>query len=127
VTLSDTQRRLVRVVTGVVAVIIAVPITLVVAWFVYSRYVIWRYDQPFERVARGDTEEHVIALLGKPHRIATEHQTRLAWRSGEHEQQFDGDCVVQFRYIPWSPTGDEYVIGFDSSKHATSKYEITSP
>ena len=88
---------------------------------------IWRYDQPFERVARGDTEEHVIALLGKPHCIATEHQTKLAWRSGEHEEQFDGDCVVQFRYIPWSPTGDEYVIGFDPSKHAVSKYEITSP
>ncbi len=116
-----------RVVTSVVAGIIAIPVAVVVAWFLYSRYVIWRYDQPFECVARGDPEEHVIELLGKPHRIATEHQTQLAWRSDEREERFDGDCVVQFRYIPWPPSGDEYVIGFDSSKHAVSKYEITSP
>jgi hypothetical protein len=42
VTLSDTQRRWVRVVIGVVAVSIAIPITFLVAWFVYSRYMIWR-------------------------------------------------------------------------------------
>ena len=118
---------MVHLVTSILAGIIAIPVALVLAWFIYSRYVIWRYDQPFEQVTRGATEEQVIALMGKPHRIASDHQTTLAWRSGEHEEYFDGDCVVQFRYIPWSPTGDEYVVGFDASKHAVSKYEITSP
>jgi len=127
VTVSEDQRRLVHLITAVVAGLVAIPVALVLAWFVYSRYIIWRYDQPFERVARGATEEQVIALMGKPDRIVSEHETHLVWRAGEHEENFEGDCVLQFRYIPWSPSGDEYVIGFDASRHAVSKYEITSP
>jgi hypothetical protein len=107
--------------------ILALPAALVLLWFAYSRYVIWRYDQPFERVERGDTQERVITLLGKPHRTTAEHQTKLAWVSGDREEYFDGESVVQFRYAPWSPAGEEYIVGFDGTRRVVSKYEITSP
>ena len=101
--------------------------SVVVLWFCYAQYVDSRYNGPWSRVARGDTQEQVIARLGKPHRIFIERQTKLAWESNQHEDYFDGESFVEFRYIPWSPTGDEYVVGFDRDKHAVSKYRITSP
>jgi hypothetical protein len=91
------------------------------------QYSDWRYDRPYGRVSRGDTQERVIALLGKPHRIATERREQLVWESPHHIDDFDGESVTEFRYIPFPPTGDEYVIGFDHDKRAVSKYRITSP
>ena len=116
-----------RALVQLVATLAALFGSVVALWFCYAQYLDWRYDRPWTRVARGDTQEQVIACLGKPHRIFSERQTKLAWESDQQENRFDGESVVEFRYIPWSPTGDDYVIGFDKDKHAVSKYRITSP
>ena len=42
-------------------------------------------------------------------------------------QEYEVESVKQFRYVPFSFTGEEYGIGFDSSGHAVSKFHITSP
>ena len=42
-------------------------------------------------------------------------------------EDHQAESVKQFRYIPFSITGEEYGIGFDSSGRAVSKFHITSP
>jgi hypothetical protein len=121
--LSDARRRLVQL----VAFVVAVPIALVALWFVIVQYQDWRYVHPWQRVARGDSEDHVVALLGRPHRVITERTQKVSWESEHHIDWYDAECVKQFRYIPFSITGEEYGIGFDSSGHAVSKFHITSP
>ena len=87
----------------------------------------WRYIDPWAKIARGDSEEHVLALLGPPHRVVTERTDKVSWESRHHIDYYDADCVKRFQYIPFSITGEEYDVGFDSSGHAISKVHITSP
>ena len=121
--LSDAQRRLLQLV-GLVA---AIPVALFLLWFATVEYQDWRYVHPWERVARGDPEDRVVALLGRPDRITTDRSDKVAWESGHKINWSDGECVKQFRYIPFSITGEEYDVGFDSSGHAVSKFHVTSP
>jgi hypothetical protein len=53
-----------------------IPLALFVTWFAMVQYQDWRYIHPWERVARGDTEEHVVALLARPHRVINEHSDK---------------------------------------------------
>ena len=121
--LSDARRRLLQL----VAFVAAVPLALIALWFVTAQYEDWRYIRPWQRVARGDTEDRVVALLGRPHRVIMEHSTKASWESGHHVEWYDADSVKQFRYVPFSITGEEYEVSFDSSGHVVSKFHITSP
>jgi hypothetical protein len=121
--LSDARRRLLEL----IAFVAVAPVVLVALWFVIVQYQDWRYVRPWERVARGDSEEHVVTVLGRPHRVVTERTEKVSWESEHHIDWYDAECVKQFRYIPFSITGEEYGIGFDSSGHAVSKFHITSP
>jgi hypothetical protein len=98
-----------------------------VLWFAVVEYQDWRYVRPWQQVARGDSEEQVVALLGRPHRITTERSDKVAWESEHKIDWSEGESVKQYRYIPFSMTGEQYDVGFDSSGHAISKFHITSP
>jgi hypothetical protein len=121
--LSDARRRLLQL----VAFVAAVPLALIALWFVTAEYEDWRYIRPWQRVARGDTEDRVVELLGRPHRVIMEHSTKGSWESDNHVKWYDADSVKQFRYVPFSITGEEYEVSFDSSGHVVSKFHITSP
>ncbi len=107
--------------------IAAIPIGLVILWFADARYSDWRYIQPWQKVQRGDSEERVLALLGRPDRVIAEHSDKASWEFEHKVDWYDAESVKQFRYIPFSITGEEYGISFDSSGHAVSKVHITSP
>lgn len=107
--------------------IITIPVVLAVFWFADAQYVDWRYIRPWERVARGDTEDRVVALLGHPHRIVTERSDKGSWQSEGRVEFYDADVAKDFRYVPFSITGEEYQVSFDPSGHVVSKYHITSP
>lgn len=121
--LSDAKRRLLQL----VAVVVAVPVVLAVLWFVIVQYQDWRYVRPWQQVARDDSEDHVVALLGRPHHVTAERTKRVSWESEHHIDWYDAEAVKEYRYIPFSITGEEYGVGFDSSGHAVSKFHITSP
>ena len=111
----------------VASIIIGIPLGLFVTWFTTVQYQDWRYIHPWERIQRGDTEQHVIELLGAPHRVIVERRTDATWESPQKIDEYDAESVKQYRYIPFSITGEEYGIGFDSSGRAVSKFHITSP
>jgi hypothetical protein len=123
VTVTDGQRRLFQL----VGFIVAIPVVVIALWFGYGSYVDYRYVSPWQKVDHGDTEDRVIALLGRPHRITTERIKKVGWESQHNIDWYDGECVKQFRYIPFSITGEEYDIGFDSSGRAVFKVHVTSP
>ena len=122
-TLSDAQRRILQL----VAFVTAIPLVLFLLWYAVVAYQNWRYVHPWQRVARGASEDQVVALLGQPHRITAERGYKIAWESEHAIDESDGECVKQYHYIPLSITGEEYIVGFDSSGHATTKFHITSP
>ena len=121
--LSDAQRRILQL----VAFVAAVPVALFLLWFATVAYQDWRYVHPWQRVVRGDSEDRVVALLGQPHRITAERGYKIAWESERTIDWGEGECVKQYHYIPFSITGEEYIIGFDSSGRAVTKFHITSP
>ena len=109
-------------------------LTLVVAaasiyglWFADIAYSDWRYERPFNRVLHGDSEDRVVSLLGRPHRIVVERFTNAPWESDGKIDWNKAESVKQFRYVPFSITGEEYAIGFDNSGRTVSKFHITSP
>jgi hypothetical protein len=116
---SSVKRQLITVLLAV----LAIPATVVG----YSFYVDWRYVEPWRKVARGDSEERVLALLGHPQRVIVEHSDKASWESEHKIDWYDAECVKQICYVPFSITGEEYCVGFDSSGHAISKVHVTSP
>jgi hypothetical protein len=66
-----------RTLVQLVATLAALFASVVALWFCYAQYVDWRYDRPWTRVARGDTQERVIARLGRPHRIFSEAPNKI--------------------------------------------------
>jgi hypothetical protein len=101
---------------------------LVVAVAVWWLWVLWRYEKPFHRVARGDSEARVVLLLGKPHSISTPHDFAEQDWSGPDSFGITGhEIVKEFRYEVPFPLGDEYVIGFDADDHAVLKSRLISP
>jgi hypothetical protein len=117
------KRSLLRFATVSIATVVA----LWVLWFATVQYQDWRYINPWERIQRGDTEEHVLKVIGRPDRIIFERNTYAPWESEHKIEEHEIESVKQFRYIPFSFSGEEYGIGFDSSGHAVSKFHITSP
>lgn len=117
------RRRLLQL----VAIVASIPVALFVLWFATAQYEDWRYIRPWERVARGDTEDRVPALLGRPHRIVTERSDKGSWQAEGRIEFYDADIAKNFRYVPFSITGEEYEVSFDPSGHVVSKYHITSP
>jgi len=117
------RRRLLQL----VAIVASIPVALFVLWFATAQYEDWRYIRPWERVARGDTEDRVLALLGRPHRIVTERSDKGSWQAEGRIEFYDADIAKNFRYVPFSITGEEYEVSFDPSGHVVSKYHITSP
>src|SRR5260370_38975207 len=95
--------------------------------FVIAEYQDWRYVRPWQRVVRGDSEDRVVGLLGQPHRVTTLRSDKVSWESQHTIEGYDAECVKQFRYLPWSITGERYRVGFDPSGHAVSKYHLSSP
>jgi hypothetical protein len=117
------KRSLIRIASAV----IAIPGALLGLWFATVQYQDWRYIHPWERIQRGDTEEHVLNIMGRPDRIVFERSTYAPWSNGHKIEENEVQSVKQFRYVPFSFSGEEYGIGFDSSGHAVSKFHITSP
>jgi len=111
----------------VASFVIAIPLVLFVTWFASVQYDDWRYIHPWERIKRGDAEQHVLQVMGRPTRILFEHADKASWESEHKIDWYDAESVKQFRYVPFSITGEEYGIGFDSSGRAVSKFHITSP
>jgi len=111
----------------VAGIVIAIPLAFFITWFASVQYDDWRYIHPWERIERGDTEQHVLQVMGRPSRILFEHADKASWESKDKIDWYDAESVKQFRYIPFSITGEEYGIGFDSSGRAVSKFHITSP
>jgi hypothetical protein len=105
----------------------AIPLALFVTWFAMVGYQDWRYINRWERIQRGDTEERILKVMGRPHRVVFERSTYAPWATEHKVQEYEVESVKQFRYVPFSFTGEEYGIGFDSSGHAVSKFHITSP
>jgi hypothetical protein len=95
---------------------------------IYWLWLIWRYDTPYHRVARGDTEGRVVALLGKSYEVSAEHDAlKETWAGEEGFGIAQREIVKQYRYRLPVITGDEYIIGFDSDGHAILKSHLTSP
>jgi hypothetical protein len=111
----------------VASIIIGIPLALFVTWFAMVQYQDWRYIHPWERIERGDTEEHVLKIMGRPHRVVFEHSTYAPWETAHTIEENHVESVKQFGYIPFSITGEEYRVGFDESGHAVLKFHITSP
>lgn len=122
-TLSDGQRRILQLLSGV----LGIPVAFILLFVAYGAYVDWRYVTPWEHVARGDTEDRVIALLGRPHRVIVQHSDKGSWQSDHHVEWFDADIAKDFKYVPFSITGEEYEVSFDPSGRVVSKFHITSP
>lgn len=83
--LADARRRLLQL----IAFVVAVPIALVALWFVIVQYQDWRYVHPWQRVTRGDSEDRVVTLLGRPHRVITERTEKVSWESEHHIDWYD--------------------------------------
>ena len=105
----------------------AAPIFLYGLWFGIVGYDDWRYIHPFNQVQHGDSEDRVVNLLGRPHRVVVERTTNAPWESESKIDWKQAESVKEFRYIPFSITGEEYVVGFDNSGRAVSKFHISSP
>jgi hypothetical protein len=99
----------------VASVIIGIPLALFITWFAMVQYQDWRYIHPWERIQRGDTEQHVLQVMGRPDRVLFEHSDKASWESEHKIDWYDAESVKQFRYIPFSITGEEYEVSFDSS------------
>ena len=111
----------------VASIIIGIPISLFVTWFATVQYQDWRDIHPWERIERGETEQHVLQVVGQPTRVTVERSTYGTWESAHKVEDYEAESVKRFRYIPFSITGEEYDIEFDSSGRAVSKFHITSP
>jgi hypothetical protein len=92
----------------VASIIIGIPLALFMTWFTIVQYQDWRYIHPWERIQRRDTEQHVIELLGEPHRVIVERRTDATWESPQKIEDYGAESVKQYRYIPFSITGEEY-------------------
>jgi hypothetical protein len=108
-------------------VIVATLVALWAVWFATVQYQDWHYINPWKRILRGDTEEHVLKVMGRPDRVIFERSTYAPWESQHKIEEYGVESVKQFRYTPFSFTGEEYGVGFDASGHAVSKFHITSP
>ena len=91
------------------------------------QYQHWRYIHPWERIERGDSEQHVLETDGTPRPCPLRAQRRE--HMGVSAQDRGLSCRVgeAVSVILFSITGEEYRIGFDSSGRAVSKFHITSP
>jgi hypothetical protein len=95
---------------------------------IYWLWLIWRYDTPYHRIMRGDTEDRVVTLLGKPFEVSAPHDVlKETWADKESFGIAQSEIVKQYRYRLPVITGDEYIIGFDSDGHAVVKSHLTSP
>lgn len=107
--------------------ILVAAVILAGCWFCYA---LWRghaYAKAYASVARGDSEAHVLELLGRPHRISGPPDN-VAWGTEDSIQRNGGDCVREFWYFPpISIDGEAWTIGFDSRSNAISKYNYRSP
>ena len=104
----------------IAAAISVLPLAFVAVWL----WCIVAYDTPYDRVARGDTEAHVRALLGKPDRV-TGPPENVAWNSESSIKANHGECIREFWYVP--PIAlQEYTIGFDAHNQVVSKYRYQS-
>ena len=101
---------------------------LVVVVGSYWFWLTWRYHTPYRRIARGDSEDRVVALLGKPNDITAPHNTLKKDWSTEHSFGIaQREIVKEYFYNVPVVSGDQYVIGFDSDGRAVLKNQITSP
>jgi hypothetical protein len=95
---------------------------------IYWLWLIWRYDTPYHRIVRGDTEDRVVSLLGKPYQVSAPHDLlKETWADEESFGIAQSKIARQYRYRVPVITGDEYIIGFDSDGHAVLKSHLTSP
>ena len=111
-----------RRVLWLLAVILMLP-TIVVG---YAFWIDHSLIQPFEHIQRGDSESHVIARLGHPHRI-TGAPENVVWVADGTVTKNQGNCVKEFWYEPFSLTGEAYTVGFNSDGEVVSKYHYSSP
>ncbi len=80
----------------------------------------------YERVERGDPEERVIGLLGRPDRT-TGRPENVSWDEADIRTNA-GECVRECWYAdPITICGEEWTVGFDTRGRVVSKYHYVSP
>jgi len=89
-------------------------------WLGHSR------ERGYERVMKSDSEQRVIALLGRPAKI-TGPPDNVAWdETNIHPNK--GECVREFWYAPpLTICGEAWTVGFDQQGEVVSKYHYYSP
>jgi hypothetical protein len=110
-----------RKVVGVLIGLLILPMAVAGVW----AWCLFAYVKPYERVRLGDTESHVLAILGKPDKI-TGPPENVAAGDDTILRVNQGECVRVFWYIPPIAV-EEYTVGFDSSARVVSKYRYSSP
>ena len=73
--------------------IVGIPLTLFMTWFAMVQYQDWRYIHPWERIERGDTEQHVLQVMGRPNRVLFEHSDKGSWESGHKIDWYDAESL----------------------------------
>jgi len=105
-----------------------IPVIAIATLVAAAEYHEWRHVRPWREVRRGDSQERVMQLLGRPDDMQGWQSDRASWESGRKTDVYDAEVVERFRYIHWSPlSGDEYYVGFDRKGHATAKYHERFP
>ena len=109
-------------VSKTLAAVVLTPVLLLGFGCASDRLLEYHYDQ----VAFGDTEAHVISLMGEPRNILGAPQN-IAWELDATVRPNPGNCVKEFGYRPIiNIVVEAYTIGFDAAGNAVSKYHYIS-
>ena len=82
----------------------------------------------FAEVRRGDSPTRVVELFGRPSRVTTDIETTINWDEEWLDKTNGVRCIRQFHFCPpFTICGESWVVGFDQSSNAVSKYHIVSP
>jgi hypothetical protein len=98
-------------------VVFVIIVCLAGSWWFWT---IHRVVKPWERVAREDTEEHVIALLGKPQFVSDGSEMMKETYDGKDGFTTAGCQITKgFRYQTF--LFGPYFVGFDSNRRVVVK------
>jgi hypothetical protein len=113
--------------TIIVSVIVGLFVFVGFGWLAWAS---WRDHvdaAAYSQIGRGDSQQHVIGLLGQPRRISG-RPDNIAWDSEASIHANHGECVREFWYAPrLTISGDMWTIGFDDHDRVVSKYTYRSP
>lgn len=108
--------------------LVGLPLLLVlyVAWCFYVDY---RYSEGFEKITPGDSEQRVIALMGRPGKNTMKLKPSDTWDGEPLTNVGLSPTARAVKYYWYTPGlfAQSYYIGFDDIGMAVSKYHYSSP